>query len=181
MSLNSEEDQARTAAIEAEAVKIEAERTAKQAELLAAELEKELAKEPEALRDPLRLAFQTAADKRTPEQTKQLMEYPRIGGLSNGSLYLYNQPAANEVKAFSERAAALRATKPAENMIAVLTEVPGETPVTHLYYRGDVKQPRDEIAPADLTIAAPSGSAMSFPQTIRCCPQPAAAWLGLAT
>ena len=59
-------------------------------------------------------------------------------------MYLYNQPAANEVKAFSERAATLRATKPADNMIAVLTEVPGETPVTHLFYRGDVKQPRDE-------------------------------------
>ena len=91
------------------------------------------------------------------------MEHPRIVGLSPGTLYLYNQPAANEIKTFTDRAAALRATKPPENMIAVLTEVPGETPATHLFYRGDLKQPRDEIAPADLTIAAPPGSRYFIP------------------
>ena len=163
VSLNTEEEQARTAAIEADAVKITEERTARQTELLAVELEKELALLPEALRDPLRLAWQTAADKRSPEQTKQLMESPRIGGLSGGTLYLYNPKAAADLKEFGDRAAALRATKPAENMISVLTEVPGETPATHLFYRGDLKQPRDEIAPADLTIATPPGVRFLIP------------------
>ena len=41
--------------------------------------------------------------------------------------------------------------------------MPGETPATHLYYRGDLKQPRDEIAPADLTIATPPGVRFLIP------------------
>jgi hypothetical protein len=163
ISLNTEEEQARTAAIEADAVKILDEQKAKQTEFLAAELEKELAQLPEALRDPLRLAWQTAADKRSPEQVKQLMESPRVGGLNSGTLYLYNPKAAAELKTYADRAAAVRATKPPDNVIAVLTEVPGEIPATHLFYRGDVKQPRDEIAPADLTIATPPGVRFLIP------------------
>ncbi|HEY1785504.1 MAG TPA: DUF1553 domain-containing protein, partial [Pirellulales bacterium] len=163
VSLNSEDEQARSAAIEADAIKITEERTAKQTEFLAAELEKELAQLSEALREPLRLAWQTVADKRTPEQVKQLMQSPRVGGLSAGTLYLYNAKAAADLKTFVDRAAALRATKPPDNLIAVLAEVPGEIPATHLFYRGDIKQPREEIAPADLTIATPPGVRFLIP------------------
>ncbi|HTU26103.1 MAG TPA: PSD1 and planctomycete cytochrome C domain-containing protein [Pirellulales bacterium] len=163
VTLNSEEELARSAAIEAEAVKIIAERKTRETELLEVELEKELAKLDDELTGALRLAWHTPKDKRTAEQAKILMESPRVGGLSPGSLYLYSPPAAAELKTFMDRAAAVRATKPAENLISVLSEVPGETPVTHLYYRGDLKQPRDEVLPADLTIASPPGTRFTIP------------------
>src|SRR5262249_13078724 len=52
----------------------------------------------------------------------------------------------------AKKAAALRAQKPVEDFIRVLTEVPGRIPVTHLYYRGDHNQPRQAVTPGELTI-----------------------------
>ena len=37
----------------------------------------------------------------------------------------------------------------------MLTEVPGETPVTYLFHRGDFQQPKREIPPGDLTVCVP--------------------------
>ncbi|HTU25231.1 MAG TPA: PSD1 and planctomycete cytochrome C domain-containing protein, partial [Pirellulales bacterium] len=157
ISLNTDEEQARAAAVEAEAVKIVAARTAREAELLSIELEKELAKFDDELAGALRLAWHTPKDKRTPEQAKLLTEAPLVDRLSAETLYMYNPTALEEILEFAKRAAAVRATKP-DNRISVLTEIPGETPVTHLFHRGDLKQPREEIGPADLTIAAPPGA-----------------------
>ncbi len=164
VSLNSEEDQAKTAAIEAEAKKIDDERTARQNELMKAELDKQLADVPEDRREAVRQAHETVAAQRTDEQKKLLIEFPRVGGLSTGSLYLYNPKGADELKEIGARAATLRATKPAEDALAVLSETPGENPPTRLFYRGDITQPRDTITPADLTIAGPPGSRFQIPE-----------------
>ena len=46
---------------------------------------------PEELRDTLRTAFQTPANKRTDEQNAHLKKYPKILKISRGSLYLYDR------------------------------------------------------------------------------------------
>lgn len=58
--------------------KIAAERAAKEAEFMAAALEKELEKYPAEQREPLKAAYNTPADKRTPEQTKLLDANPSV-------------------------------------------------------------------------------------------------------
>src|SRR5207237_5981077 len=71
---------------------------------------------------------------------------------SAGSLYLYDQKAADELKKLAEQAAALRATKPAEDFVRALTEVPGQVPTTYLFHRGDPDQPKQPVAPGGLTV-----------------------------
>ncbi len=46
---------------------------------------------------------------------------------------------------------------PAEEFLRVLTENPGEIPATFLFYRGDPQQPKQEIAPGDLTVCVAEG------------------------
>jgi hypothetical protein len=79
-------------------------------------------------------------------------------------LYQYNQKAADELTADQGRINAKRAEKPVEDFVSVLTEQPGTVPVTHLFYRGDYRAPKQAIAPGDLTIAAPEGARVDIPE-----------------
>ncbi|MCH2373865.1 MAG: DUF1553 domain-containing protein, partial [Planctomycetes bacterium] len=126
-------------------------------------LDKELEKFDESVRDAYRKAYYTPGDKRTPEQKQIFKDYPflRIHG---GNLYQYNQERANELKTYDEKMSAIRSRKPFQDFIRVLTEVPGEVPVTYRFHRGDLKQPRDAIAPGGLTIAAPDGERLAIPE-----------------
>ena len=45
-----------------------------------------------------------------------------------------------------------RNKRPAQDKLMCLTEVPGQVPVTHLFARGDFNQPRDEVAPGELSV-----------------------------
>lgn len=162
VSLYTDADRAKAAEIEAEAQKIAAERAVKQAEYMAAALEIELKKHPEELREPLRLAYNTAADKRTPEQQKLLKERPSVN-ISPGNLYQYDAKAAEDLKKFDQRIAEARAKKPVEDFLRVLNEVPGQVSPTLLFYRGDHRQPKGEITPGDLTVAAPQGGRLEIP------------------
>ena len=51
-----------------------------------------------------------------------------------------------------DRAAAVRATKPVEEHVRALTEIPGQVPTTFLFSRGDHSQPKQAVLPGDLTI-----------------------------
>lgn len=156
VSLWSDADRAKAAAIEADVNKIGAEREAKQTQLIATALEEVVKNFAEPLRDQLRKAQQTPVGSRTPEQTKLLEKYPSAD-ITAGNLYLYN-PEWNKIKqSFGERMAKLRATKPPEEILSPLIESPDHKPLTHLFYRGDYRQPKQEVHPADLTIAAPEG------------------------
>jgi hypothetical protein len=46
----------------------------------------------------------------------------------------------------------MRAKKPVEQFVRVMTETPGQVPPTFLFNRGDIDQPRDKIAPGGLNI-----------------------------
>jgi len=156
VSLFTDADRARSAEIEAEAVAASQELEAKQAAAIAAALEKELLKHPEELREQLSLAARTAEKDRTPEQQQLLKERPSVN-ISPGVLYQYDQAAADELKALGEKIAAIRARKPVEDFLFCFEEPPGHLPVTRVFHRGDYRQPRGEVGPADLQVTGPEG------------------------
>ena len=162
ISLYTESDRTRAAAVEAEAGKLAAERSAREKVHLAAALEKELLKFEDPLRGKLREAFQTAATKRTPAQNALLKENPSVN-IDGGVLYQYDTKAADELKAMDARIGETRARRPAEDFISVLTEVPGQLPVTHRFHRGDPQQPQEAIAPGGLSVLGADGRAVEFP------------------
>lgn len=156
VSLDTAAEKAMAAKLEAEAAEIAAEKATKQAEFIAAALETELEKHPEELRDALRAAQQTPAKDRSEEQKKLLGERPSVN-ITPGNLYQYDPKAAETLKEFDARIAAVRGRKPPEKFVRALTEPPGHQPTTFLFHRGDHRQPTDEILPGLLTISAPEG------------------------
>lgn len=154
VSLMTDAERAEAARIEVEAKKEDAARLKKQEEFITEILELELAKREEALREPLRVAYRTPAAKRTPEQVKLLKAHPTVMNLSPGSLYLYKQKMADELKKMADEAAKVRAQKPKEDFISALTEPGGKVPVTQVFYRGDFDQPRAAVKPGDLSVLA---------------------------
>ena len=156
VSLATEEEKAKAAEIETEAQKLQEALDAKTRELIRIELEKVLADIPEELHEALREANDTPARDRTDEQKALLVAHPKVN-VNAGTLYLYNQKAADELKAEREAVAAKRAEKPPEDFVSVLDEVPDVLPETRIFHRGDHRQPTDLVLPGGLTIAAPEG------------------------
>jgi len=156
VSLYTEADRAKAAAIEAEAVELQKEVDAKTTKYIAEALEVELAKFEEPLRGQLREALDTPDDKRSDEQKKLLANNPKLN-ITPGVLYQYNAKAAEELTKDRERVAAKRAEKPVEDFVSVLNEAPGVRPETKIFHRGDYRQPTDPVKPGDLTILAPEG------------------------
>jgi hypothetical protein len=151
VSLLTDAQRKQSAKIEAEAVAVDRERDQKQAEYIAATIEKELAKVPDEMREALRWVAETPSKDRTPLQKALLKDYPSVN-VSPFSLYLYDAKAADDLKKIADRAATIRATKPSEEFVHALTEVPGKVPETRLFHRGDPAQPKESVAPGGLTV-----------------------------
>ncbi len=162
ISLYTALERQQAAEIDAEAGKISEERSKKQAEYMAQALEQELTKHPESLRDSLRTAYQTAADKRSPEQKALLDKYPSVN-ISPGVLYQYLPKAAEDLKTYDSRINEVRQRKPKEEFLSILTEPVGHLPETRLFHRGDFQQPKQVVAPAALSAASPEDSPVQFP------------------
>jgi hypothetical protein len=77
-------------------------------------------------------------------------------------LYQYDQAAADDLKKRQARINAKRAEKPVEDFVSVLSEEPGPAPATHVFHRGDYRQPTQAVKPGDLTIAAPEGERLEI-------------------
>jgi hypothetical protein len=161
VSLYTEADRKKAAEIEAEAKKIGEERGKKQAEFMKQALEKELMKYEEPLRAKLREAYNTPGGKRTDEQKALLKKNPSVN-INPGVLYQYLPKAAEELKKLDKQMADIRAKKPVEEFLRVLTEPPNHAPETKLFYRGDHEQPKQTVLPASLTLAAPEGKRREF-------------------
>ncbi len=161
VSLYTADDHTKAAEIEEEAKKVAADRAARQSKFIEEAITKELSKYDEPLRTRLRMAWETAGDKRTAEQIKLLNQFPSVN-ISPGNLYQYNQPAADELKQIDKQIAEVRAKKPAHGFVRALLEPPGHIPLTRLFHRGDHRQPRFEVAPASLTVAAPENERRFF-------------------
>lgn len=162
VSLYTEVDRQKAAAAGAEAAAIGVEREAKQKEYMAQALEKELMKYEEPLRTTLRVAYQTEASQRTPEQTDLLNKNPSVN-ISPGVLYQYLPEAAEDLKKYDARIAEANGKRPPEEFLAILTEPAGHLPETHLFYRGDFLQPKGVIQPAALTAASPEDARYEIP------------------
>ncbi len=155
VTLYTDADRAKAAEIEASAAKIDADRQKKLDEHIQRILERELLKKPEDLRDALRTAHNTTADKRTPEQKALLKDHPSIN-VNGGTLPLYDGKAAEEVNAFSKQATELRGTKPPEEFVMVLNETPNVIPPTFLFSRGEHFAPKQQLEPGELSVLAES-------------------------
>jgi hypothetical protein len=151
LSLYTDADHKAAAAVEAEAAKLDKARLAKQQEFINQTFEKEVMKLPEPMREPARAARKTPDAKRSAEQKKLMQEHPSLN-VSAGSLYLYDQKAADELKKMAAEAAQVRAKKPVEEFVRTLTETPGQVPPTHLHHRGDPDQPKQVVPPGGLTV-----------------------------
>lgn len=162
VSLYSMDDRVAAAKIEAEAKKRDAERSKKEAEFIKATFEKQLAKVPSNIHDAARAAHAVTAKKRTPEQKSLFKKYPSLN-VTPSSLYLYDRKAADQLKAMAAEAAKLRQTKPKEEFVRALTEVPNRVPVTNLFYRGDHEQPKQELQPAGLTVVSATSELGEIP------------------
>ena len=163
LSLYTDADRAKSAAIEVEAQKVGAERQKRLSELITQALEAELKKiKDKALADRLRIIYRKPNGKRSPEEVALFKRHPNLK-LSPGNLYQYISTSRAELKKFDDRMAVIRKKKPVEDFLRVLNEVPGRVPETFLFHRGDHKQPKHKVIPAALTVAAPEGQPYEVP------------------
>ena len=153
VSLYTDDDRKSAAEIEVEAKKVDAERTRQQKDFIASTFEKQLQELPESVHDLARAAHATAAGKRTPEQNQLLRKHPNLN-VTSSSLYLYDRKAADELKKLAAKATGIRATKPKQEFIRAITEKPGRLPETHLLFRGNPDQPRQELQPGGLSVVS---------------------------
>jgi hypothetical protein len=163
VSLYTDADRARVAAISAEAGKAGAAYAEKQRKYIARALDKELSKFEAPLAKQLKGAYDTPAAKRSAEQKSLFSRYPSVN-ITPGNLYQYDFAASEELKKDAAKIAAIHARMPTEHFLRVLTENPGEVPATFLFNRGDYQQPQHEIAPGDLTVCVAEGQSGALPQ-----------------
>jgi hypothetical protein len=161
ISLFTDADRMKSAAIEAEAEKLMVAYREKETKYVNETFEKELLKFPEDLRPKLKEAFTTPADKRTEEQKKLLAANPKAV-ISPGVLYQYDMKLSDELKKDLEKVTAKRAEKPVEESINAIFEVEGTIPETKIFHRGDYRQPKAAVLPGDLTILAPEGKRLEI-------------------
>lgn len=155
VSLYTDDDRAESARIEQDAKKIDTERLTKQEKYIQQTFEKELAKLPEELREPITKARETPEKDRSDAQKQLLKDNPSVN-VSAGSLYLYDKKAADDLKVYSDRATKVRETKPEERFVRALTEpLNHDPPATFIFDRGDPSQPLEQVAAAGLPILDP--------------------------
>ncbi|MBI3464980.1 MAG: PSD1 domain-containing protein, partial [Planctomycetes bacterium] len=158
ISLATEADRRLADEIEREAAVIDRQLKQKEQETIELVFQMELQKLPAELRDAAREARGTPERSRTPEQKKLLLDYPNVDVRGGGALALYLElfEEGRKIKADAERqlaeAARIRARKPKGDYLRAVWETPGKTPPTYLFHRGDHEQPKQEIAPGELTV-----------------------------
>lgn len=163
VSLYTDADHALAAESEKKAQAKIAERNKKQADYMKLALESVLSAIDEKLREPLRVAYQTPANKRSPEQKSLLKKHPSVGAFSPGVLYQYNQKHADELKQMDADIAKIRAQKPAHEYLRAIAEQKStQVPKTMLFHRGDYRQPKYEVKPGGLTVCAPEDSPVTI-------------------
>lgn len=162
ISLYTAADREKAAEVEAEVKQIADEKSTKQTGYMAQALTKELEKYEEPLRAQLRTAYETPAKERNEGQQALLKKYPSVN-ITPGVLYQYLPDAAEDLKKFDQRIAEVRKQKPPEEFLRVLSEPAGHAPMTKLFHRGDHQQPKQDVAPAALTIASPEGAGPVIP------------------
>jgi hypothetical protein len=157
-SLYTEADRARAAEIEAQAVVKEGENSAWARTVLDGIFEKRVMAAPVALQETARVIRGTPENERTDEQRQFLKDHPDLNvGTHEGLLNVFDPPAEQQLFKKRDEVKALRATKPPEGFVMAATEVTGQVPVTVLFHRGDHDQPRQPVAPGEVTVLSAEG------------------------
>lgn len=147
-------------AVTKELAEIEGKHNAELDQIVSEIFEKEIGKLPAEQQPAARDARAAAADKRTPEQQQILKDHPSLN-VDRGSAYLYEPKRLNEHKAkFEQLRAEANKKRPADSFVACLTEVPQQVPPTHVFFRGDINQPRQVVEPGDLSVLGPLAAAI---------------------
>ena len=113
---------------------------------------------PTGIREQARIARNTPEKERTGEQRKLIEAHPFLKVKGNW----LNQIGAGDVqskitKKYEPLIASASKKRPASDLVMCLTEVPGNVPVTFLFARGDFNQPREEVAPGELSVLNTDG------------------------
>lgn len=85
-------------------------------------------------------------------QQEVFKKHPTLKFTSGAVAALDKKRYEEEQKAYEAAVAAIKAESPQPNLAHALTEVPGVVPRTHLFLRGDFKQPAHEVPPGELSI-----------------------------
>jgi len=146
------EDYTRSAEVDTAVGEINGQRQTALNEIVEGIFERELTKLDPELQGAARLARNTPADKRDAFQQQLMKDLPSLN-VDGDSAILY-EPAkvTDHNKKFDDLLAAANLKRPAQSLVACLTEVAGQIPATHVFFRGDINQPREAVEPAELSV-----------------------------
>ena len=161
ISLYTQADRDKAAAVEAETKTVADEKAEKLAEYMKQALDTELLKFEEPLRNQLREAYEAAADKRSEEQKMLLEKNPSVN-ITPGNLYQYIADSKPMLQKYDQQINEIRAKKPAEEFLRVLAEPENHVTETRLFHRGDHLQPKQTVMPAALSVASPENERVEF-------------------
>lgn len=149
------DDYAKSGEVDKEVAEINGQRQAALKVIVDTIFERELAKLAPEQQAAARLARDTSADKRDAAQQQLLKDFPSLN-VDGGSAILYDGAAVNaHNKKFDDMLATANAKRPAQSLVACLTEVVGQIPTTHVFFRGDFNHPREAVEPAELSVLGP--------------------------
>lgn len=122
------------------------------AEALDIELKKQ-STEVQAKADIIRDAvINRSVKERTSEQVAILKKYPMLNVGIGTIAQLYKDRYRKELKEYDELVVEITARGPKDDFVRALFEIPGKTPVTHLFSRGSHTQPAEEVLPDELSV-----------------------------
>ncbi len=146
------EDYAKSAEVDKDVAEINGQRTTALNEIIESIFERELAKLDQELQGAARLARNTPADKRDPFQQQLMKDFPSLN-VDGGSAILYEPAKVNDHnKKFDDLLVVANAKRPPLSLVACLTEIVGQIPATHVFFRGDINQPREAVEPGELSV-----------------------------
>lgn len=140
--------------IEKQAVEIEQDIRRRRREHCQAIQDRQIENSPAEVRDVLRAAVNTPADKQTAEQKALLDRYPTVRTVDwiVGQLIEYDMPAHRRFEAEEKKVAELRETKPPSRLVMAAVEEPQVQVKSAVLFRGDPQQPKEAVEPAELYV-----------------------------
>jgi hypothetical protein len=153
VSLWSEKEYKQAAVVNAEIEKLGKERQAAMEGLVAQILDKEIGQAPAELHETVRKAKATPPANRTADQKQLLLTYPRVAQLDAGTVSLYDAARTQQIsEKYQQLINAAVARRPPDDYVHALTEGLNQVPQSVVFFRGDVNQPRQPVAPGELDI-----------------------------
>lgn len=153
------------AAVAKELAEIEGKHNAELDQIVSEIFEREVGKLDPEQQSLARDARRTPAKERTPHHLQILKDYPSLN-VDRGSAYLYEPKRLDEhKKKYEQLRAEANKKRPADSFVACLTEVPQQAPTTHVFFRGDINQPRQVVEPGDLSLLGSLAASISADDT----------------